>query len=70
MVKREAVVVGLGDWVHPHSLRYTFATHQIKKGTNIRVIQEALGHEFLKTTSIYISLARKLIDKELQDHAL
>ncbi len=53
-----------------HTLRHTFATHQIKKGTNIRVIQEALGHESLQTTSVYISLARKLMDKELQEHAL
>ncbi|GAG88328.1 unnamed protein product [marine sediment metagenome] len=53
-----------------HTLRHTFTTHQIKKGTNIRVIQEALGHESLQTTSIYISLARKLMDKELQEHAL
>ena len=53
-----------------HSLRHTFATHQIKKGTNIRVVQEALGHESLQTTSVYISLARKLMDKELQEHAL
>ncbi len=53
-----------------HTLSHTFATHQIKKGTNIRVIQEALGHESLQTTSVYISLARKLMDKELQEHAL
>jgi len=39
-------------------------------GTNIRVVQEALGHESLQTTSVYISLARKLMDKELQEHAL
>jgi len=53
-----------------HTLRHTFATHQIKKGTNIRVVQEALGHESLQTTSVYILLARKLMDKELQEHAL
>ncbi|MFH1584147.1 MAG: tyrosine-type recombinase/integrase [Actinomycetota bacterium] len=53
-----------------HTLRHTFATHQVKKGTNIRVVQEALGHESLQTTSVYISLARKLMDKELQEHAL
>ena len=53
-----------------HTLRHTFATHQIKKGTNIRVVQEALGHESLQTTSVYISLARKLMDKEFQEHAL
>jgi len=53
-----------------HTLRHTFATHQIRKGTNIRVVQEALGHESLQTISVYISLARKLMDKELQEHAL
>lgn len=35
-----------------HTLRHTFATHQIKKVTNIRVVQEALGHESLQTTLI------------------
>lgn len=53
-----------------HTLRHTFETHQIKKGTNIRVVQKALGHKLLQTTSVYISLARKFMDKELQEHAL
>ena len=55
---------------HVHSLRHTFGTHHVAKGTSLRTVQEALGHKDLKTTSIYISLAREVMNKELQDHAL
>jgi len=53
-----------------HTLRHTFATHHVAKGTSLRSVQEALGHESLQTTSVYVSLARKLMRKELQEHAL
>lgn len=53
-----------------HTLRHTFATHMVKKGTNLRVIQEALGHTSLQTTSRYVSLARDLMDEQLQANAL
>jgi len=53
-----------------HTLRHTFATHMVRKGTNLRVIQEALGHTSLQTTSVYVSLARELMDQQLQANAL
>ncbi len=53
-----------------HSLRHTFATHMVKRGTSLKVVQAALGHESLETTEIYISLARDQMDKELQRNAL
>ena len=53
-----------------HTLRHTFGTHHVAKGTNLRTVQEALGHQDLKTTSIYVSLAREVMNKELQEHAL
>jgi integrase/recombinase XerD len=53
-----------------HTLRHTFATHMVRKGTNLRVIQEALGHSSLQTTSVYVSLARDLMDQLLQANAL
>ena len=53
-----------------HSLRHTFATHQTRRGIKLSVIQQALGHESLATTSIYVDLARDVMDKELQQNAL
>ena len=45
-------------------------THHVAKGTSLRTVQEALGHADLKTTSVYVSLAREVMNKELQEHAL
>jgi site-specific recombinase XerD len=53
-----------------HSLRHTFATHHVASGTSLRSVQEALGHADLKTTAIYVALAKEVMRKELQEHAL
>ncbi len=44
----------LNDMIHPHSLRHAFATHAIERGTNIRDLQEILGHTSLETTQVYV----------------
>ncbi len=53
-----------------HSLRHTFGTHHRTRGTSLRTVQEVLGYKDLKTTSLYVSLAREVMNKELQEHAL
>jgi len=47
-----ASIIALGKPIHPHILRHTFAS-RLMRITNIRVVQELLGHESLQTTQIY-----------------
>src|SRR5581483_2276489 len=69
VIAKYAQVAGIHD-ASPHTLRHTFATQHVKRGTKLDVVRQALGHSSLKTTSIYVELARDVMDKELQENAL
>lgn len=57
IVKNAAIKAGIKKGISPHTLRHSFATHMLEKGVNLKRLQMLMGHNSIKTTSIYLHLA-------------
>ena len=68
-IKEAAVAAGLSspERVSPHVLRHAFATHLHARGTDLRVLQELLGHADIETTQIYTHLDPSRLTQMVRD---
>ncbi len=55
-LKKWALEQGIESHVHPHKLRHSFASHILESSSDLRAVQELLGHANLSTTQIYTHL--------------
>ena len=66
ILKDLAIKINLNKKISPHTLRHSFATHLLKNGADLRVIQQMLGHESITTTEIYVHLDKSYLQEVVE----
>ncbi len=66
-IKKRALKAGLHKPVHPHMFRHSYATHLLRGKTDLRHLQELLGHSSLAATQRYTHLDREQLLSSLEE---
>ena len=63
MIRKYSLLAGLPGRITPHTLRHSFATHLLRGGADLRIVQEILGHVNVETTEIYTHIEKSELKK-------
>ena len=63
VLKKAVKDAGINKNIYLHMLRHSYATHLMESGTNLRYIQELLGHKSPKTTQLYTHVSSHQLGK-------
>lgn len=67
IIRNCGIQAGLKKPISPHTLRHTYATHLLSSGSNLRILQNLLGHQSLSATQKYTQVQLTKLNQTLSD---
>ncbi|QTD37548.1 tyrosine recombinase XerD [Polaribacter batillariae] len=68
IIKDLAEKTDLKKQIGPHTLRHSFATHLLRRGADLRSLQQMLGHESITTTEVYVHTDTSFLQEVLEKY--